>query len=221
MDPRRYRRGVPPFGNTLAFLLGSVLFIVIPGPSVLFVIGRALAHDRRVAVASAVGNAIGMLFLIVAAAFGLGQLAEHSAVVFTAIKLVGAAYLVYLGVRTFRSRGELLLTALGGPDPATDRHALAQGVVVGVTNPKAIAFFAAVLPQFVDTTTAGPTTQMLVLGLLFVLLASGLDSLWAVAAGTASSWIASSPRQLSVFRGAGGLMMILMGVDLAVSGRRV
>ncbi|MDN5932627.1 MAG: LysE family transporter, partial [Pseudonocardia sp.] len=103
---------------------------------------------------------------------------------------------------------------------AADRRLYWHGVVVGATNPKVLIFFAAVLPQFVDTGAGDPTTQMLVLGLLFAVFAAGLDALWGLAAGTARDWLATSPARLRRLGGTGGAAMIVMGVGLAVSGRK-
>jgi threonine/homoserine/homoserine lactone efflux protein len=134
------------------------------------------------------------------------------------LKLVGAGYLIYLGIQTYRSRGRLV-AALGQPAGA-DRRLFWQGIVVGVTNPKALVFFAAVLPQFVDTGAGHVTAQMLVLGLVFAVLAAGLDSLWGLAAGAARDWFATSPARLRRLGGAGGLTMIVMGAGLAFTGRK-
>ena len=95
-----------------------------------------------------------------------------------------------------------------------------QGVLVGFTNPKVLIFFAAVLPQFVDVDAGNPITQMLVLGLLFAVIAATLDSMWGLAAGTAREWLATSPSRLRRLGGAGGVMMIVMGAGLAMTGRK-
>ncbi|WP_147256171.1 LysE family translocator [Pseudonocardia hierapolitana] len=204
----------------LAFAAMSFLLIVVPGPSVLFTVGRALAHGRRAALSSVVGNAAGAYVLVVAVAFGVGALVASSAVAFTVLKLAGAAYLVYLGVRTWRQRGTL-------PDPATDGGAahgslrtLREGFVVGVTNPKTIVFFAAVLPQFVDPAQGHVTGQMLLLGLVFNVIALASDSVWGMGASVARDWFARSPRRLAAVGRIGGLSMIGLGVTVAVTGRK-
>ena len=134
--------------------------------------------------------------------------------------LVGAAYLVYLGVRTYRERG-ILAEAMRAEAPAslTPGGVYRQGVVVGLTNPKALVFFAALLPQFVRPGFGAVWAQMLVLGLGFVVLAMGLDCLWGLAAGVARNWFARSPGRVAAMGGIGGLTMIGLGVGLAVSGR--
>lgn len=207
---------MPSLPTLVTFALAGVVLVVVPGPSVLFIVGRALAHGRRAALVSVAGNTTGAALVVVVVALGLGALAAQSLAVFTVLKLVGAAYLVYLGVHTFRTRGDLG-AALGRPGGGADRRVYAQGVVVGATNPKVLIFFAAVLPQFVDTAAGSATTQMLVLGLLFVLLAALLDSMWGLAAGTARTWFATSPARLRRLGGTGGLMMIAMGAGLAVA----
>lgn len=203
----------------LTFALAGIVLLVIPGPSVLFIVGRALAHGRRAAFTSVAGNTAGASLVVVAVALGFGALATESAEVFTVLKLMGAVYLVYLGVQTVRSRGALS-AALEGPAGPADRSLFWQGVVVGVTNPKVLIFFAAVLPQFVDSGAGSPTSQMLVLGLLFAVIAATLDSIWGLAAGTARAWFATSPTRLRRVGGIGGVMMIVMGAGLALTGRK-
>jgi threonine/homoserine/homoserine lactone efflux protein len=220
---------MPPPDRLLAFVVASVVLVLIPGPSVLFVVGRALAHGRRAALGSVAGNAAGVAVLVVLVALGLGPVVERSVVVYTAIKLAGAAYLVYLGVRAWRGRGGLgrALTAPGtdagpgvGADPVPGGRVLRQGFVVGLTNPKTLVFFAAVLPQFVDPAAGRVPLQMLLLGLGFVVLAMILDSGWGLAAGRARDWFARSPGRLRAVGGTGGLLMIGLGVGLAVTGRK-
>jgi threonine/homoserine/homoserine lactone efflux protein len=203
----------------VTFALAGIVLVVVPGPSVLFIVGRALAHGRRAAITSVAGNTTGAALVVVVVALGFGAVAARSVAVFTVLKLAGAAYLVYLGVQTIRARGDLV-AALGAPAGPADRRLYWQGVVVGFTNPKVLVFFAAVLPQFVDTAAGSATSQMLVLGLLFALLAATLDSMWGLAAGTARDWFATSPARLRRVGGIGGVMMIVMGAGLAVSGRR-
>lgn len=209
---------MPTTSTLLTFALAGIVLVAIPGPSVLFIVGRALAHGRRAALTSVAGNTTGAALVVLLVAFGLGAVAAGSAVVFGVIKFVGAGYLVYLGVQTIRHRGDL--GAVLGASGAADRRLYWQGVVVGFTNPKVLVFFAAVLPQFVDAGAGSATTQMLVLGLLFALIASVLDSAWGLAAGTARTWFVTSPARLRRIGGLGGAMMIVMGAGLALTGRR-
>jgi threonine/homoserine/homoserine lactone efflux protein len=206
----------------LAFAAMSFVLIVIPGPSVLFVVGRALSYGRRVALTTVLGNTLGAYVLVLAVALGVGPVVERSALVFTALKLVGAAYLVYLGVKAFRQRGRL--RAMVGDDSAAaaDRgrgRVLWEGFVVGVTNPKTMVFFTAVLPQFVDRGQGHVVLQMMLLGLVFNAIAIAADSTWGLVAATARGWFARSPRRLSAVGGAGGVAMIGLGVTVAATGR--
>jgi threonine/homoserine/homoserine lactone efflux protein len=209
---------MPSVATLLTFALAGIVLVAIPGPSVLFIVGRALAHGRRAALLSVAGNTTGASLVVVVVALGYGAVAARSVEVFTVLKLAGAAYLVYLGVQTFRHRGDLA-AALDRPAGPAQRRLFWQGVVVGVTNPKVLIFFAAVLPQFVDLEAGGATGQMLVLGLLFALIAATLDSTWGLAAGAVRAWFATSPARLRLVGGTGGLTMVGLGIGLAFTGR--
>ncbi|MFI0351044.1 LysE family translocator [Actinomadura sp. 9N407] len=199
----------------LGFSAMALAIILIPGPTILFVVGRALAHGRRTAMASVLGNEIGALVLVVAVALGIGSIVERSVLVFTVLKLAGAAYIVYLGVQAFRNR------RLAFEEEHSPRNrALWQGFVVGVSNPKTVVFLAAVLPQFVVPGNGGAPTQMLIFGLVFCLIALLCDSVWGLAAATARTWLTGSPRRLAAIGGTGGLMMIGLGVTVATTGRK-
>ncbi|MEW9516585.1 LysE family translocator [Streptomyces tubercidicus] len=207
--------------SILAFAAMSLLVIVIPGPSVLFVIGRALAHGRRTALATVLGNLIGSYALVTAVAWGLGALVETSAAVFMGVKLAGAAYLVYLGVQAFRHRKEMRAADMEAPvgGQRSDLRTVLDGIFVGVTNPKGLVFFAAVLPQFVDHAAGHVPSQMMVLGLVPVGIGMITDTLWGLGASAARSWFARSDRRLSMVGGAGGFAMIGLGVTVAATGR--
>jgi threonine/homoserine/homoserine lactone efflux protein len=203
----------------IAFALASLALLLVPGPSVLFVVSRGVALGRRAALLSVVGNEAGLSVHIVAVALGLGAVVERSAVVFTALKLVGAAYLVYLGVQAIRRRRALATVLDAATAPRNRRRLLRDGVLVGIANPKTIIFFAAILPQFVHPEGAPAGVQMLVLGAIFLALALACDSVWALAAGTARHALAASPRRLERMGAAGGLVMIGLGARLALVGR--
>ncbi|GAB2601001.1 LysE family translocator [Streptomyces capparidis] len=212
--------GMVSTDRLLAFAAMSFLLIIVPGPSVLFVVGRALAQGRRAALTTVVGNALGAYVLVVAVALGVGTLVERSAVVFTTLKLVGAAYLVYLGIKAIRQRHALHAEVTGDGPERGGLRTLWEGFAVGVTNPKTTVFFAAVLPQFVDREQGHVALQMLLLGLVFNVLALFCDSVWGLVAATARGWFVSSPRRLAMTGGAGGLTMIGLGVTVAVTGRK-
>ncbi|KTR87716.1 lysine transporter LysE [Microbacterium testaceum] len=209
---------MPPIENLLAFVATSVVIIVIPGPSVLFVIGRSIALGRRAGVLSVVGNALGTVPAVVAVAFGVGAIVASSIVAFTVLKVLGAIYLVWLGIQAIRHRHAAVAGSTRAP--ASSWTLLRQGFVVGLTNPKTIAFFVAVLPQFVAPHAGAVWVQLLVLGLVFQVLALTCDSVWALAAGTARAWFARSPKRISTLSGTGGVMMIGLGGALALTGAK-
>ncbi|MET9113217.1 LysE family translocator [Streptomyces longwoodensis] len=211
---------MPATDRLLAFAAMSFLLIVVPGPSVLFVVGRALAQGRRAALTTVVGNTLGAYVLVVAVALGVGSLVERSVLVFTALKLAGAAYLVYLGVKAWRRRGSLRAAFAAEGAGRGRLRTLWEGFAVGVANPKTIVFFAAVLPQFVDREQGHVVAQMLLLGLVFNAIALASDSVWGLTAATARTWFARSPRRLSLVGGAGGLAMIGLGIGVAATGRK-
>jgi len=201
-------------------MLASVLLIVIPGPSVLFVIGRSLALGRIGGLLSVVGNALGMLPLVAAVALGVGAIVAQSVLLFTIIKFAGALYLVYLGVQAIRHRADAAAAVNGETAPRSHWRQLGEGFIVGVTNPKTIAFFVAVLPQFVDFTAGSIPLQLFELGVVFILLALLFDSVWAFAASAARDWFGRSPKRAAHLAATGGVMMIGLGGVLALSGNK-
>lgn len=204
-----------------AFAALVFVMVVVPGPSVLFTISRALTAGRRDALLTVAGNAAGVYLQVVAVAFGLGVLVRDSATVFTVVKLAGAVYLAYLGVQAFRHRrklGEALAAAVRAT-PGRTLTVLRDGFVVGFANPKSIVFLAAVLPQFVDRPAGHVPVQMLLLGICLPVIAVLSDSVWALTAGAARDWFARSPRRLELVGGTGGLVMIGLGAGIALTGR--
>jgi threonine/homoserine/homoserine lactone efflux protein len=211
-----------PVSHFLAFAAVAAVLIAIPGPSVLFTVGRALTVGRRAALLTVAGNELGLCVQVVAVSFGIGAVVERSAQVITVIKLVGAAWLVYLGVQAIRHRRSVAEALAARVTPVRPLRAVGDGFVVGVANPKTIVFFVVALPEF---TASGPrhlsvSVQMLMLGALFPVIALVLDSGWAAAAGTARQWLVRSPRRLALIGGTGGLVMIGLGVGLAATGRK-
>jgi threonine/homoserine/homoserine lactone efflux protein len=200
------------------FVLASFILVVIPGPSVLFVISRGVALGRRAAVLTVAGNTAGVFLQAVLVAVGVGSLVEQSVTAYEILRLAGAAYIVYLGVQAIRHR-RALSTGLDASVVRGSRRLIREGFVVGITNPKAIVFFTAVLPQFVDPDGAPIPLQMVVLGAISGLVALVSDSAWGILAGSARSWLAGAPHRLERLGGAGGLVMIGLGARLAVTGR--
>ncbi|RKS06639.1 threonine/homoserine/homoserine lactone efflux protein [Nocardiopsis sp. Huas11] len=210
---------MPAVPTLLTFAAASVVLVVIPGPSVLFVVSRAIAHGRGTAVLSVLGNATGAFVLVLAAAFGVGALVAAFAPLFTVIKLAGAAYLVHLGVRTIRHRKELA-ASLGAAPTGPGSRAFWDGLVVGVTNPKTLVFFVAALPQFADPALGTVPVQLVVLGLVFLVVAVVSDTAYGLLAGTVREWFLRRPRRMEVTGTVSGTLMIGLGAQFALSGGR-
>jgi threonine/homoserine/homoserine lactone efflux protein len=212
---------VLPTAHLVPFLLTVYVLILVPGPSVLFVVSRGVALGRRAALATVLGNTSGLLFQLVLVVAGLGSLLASSDAVFTVLKLVGAAYLVILGLRSVRERrelaGALSPTALA---PRPIGRILREGFIVGATNPKGLIIFTAVLPNYIDRSRGHESLQLATLGLICGVIAVVSDSSWAVASGTARAWLGRTPKRLERLSAGGGITMIGLGIALALTGRR-
>jgi threonine/homoserine/homoserine lactone efflux protein len=205
--------------RALALAATAFVIIVIPGPSVLFVISRGVTLGRRAGLATVLGNTAGLAVQLLAVTVGLGAVVARSIAIFTAIKLLGAAYLVYFGVKAFRHRRSLALAFAGEVAPASTSRILREGFIVGVTNPKSIILFTAILPQFVDRSLGHTPVQLMILGLICLVIALLSDSAWALASGTARVWLGRRPGRLSAIGGLGGVITIGLGIRLAFTGR--
>lgn len=210
---------MPPTSHLLAFTITAWLLILVPGPSVLFTVSRAIALGRTAGVATVAGNTAGAFLQAVAVAFGVGSLVERSVLLFTVLKLAGAAYLIFLGVQAIRHRRSLGEALSATVERKTTARIVADGFTVGVTNPKVVVFFAAILPQFIDRQSGHVPLQIVVLGAVFAGIALLSDSAWALAAGTARAWFTRSRRRLELVGGTSGLVMIGIGARLALTGR--
>ncbi|WP_330252044.1 LysE family translocator [Nocardia sp. NBC_00565] len=206
-----------PASNLLAFIAASFVIIVIPGPGVLFTIGRALALGRRAALVSVFGHSAGVFVALLLVSVGLGTLLAASALALTVVKFAGALYLMYLGIQAIRERKALRAALNTEMDPA-DARVFRQSVFVGLTNPKAIVFFSAVLPHFADPDAGSLPLQFLILGSIFLAIALVSDSAWGLLAASARSWFARSPQRLEAVGGAGGAMIFGLGASVALSG---
>ncbi|HQV92669.1 MAG TPA: LysE family translocator [Phycicoccus sp.] len=211
---------MPSAAHLLAFAMTSVVIVLIPGPSLLFTIGRALSAGRRDAMLTVLGNALGLYTQILGVALGVGPIIAASATAYTVLKVIGAAYLVWLGIQTWRHRREATadLAVLDRPAKPS-HHAVRDGYLVGLTNPKTIVFFAALLPQFVDH-GAGPVwAQFAILGVVFMAIGIIGDTTFALLAGRARDWFARSPKRMERIGGTGGAMMMALGVGVLFTGR--
>ena len=206
-------------GHLVGFALASLVLIVIPGPGVLFIVGRALAHGRRTALATACGHAAGNYLVAACVAVGLGALLQRSEQAFVIVKVTGALYLIWLGIHAIRHRKSLAGAFAVALPPREGWRALRDGAAVGITNPKAYILFGAILPQFVNRGAGNVPAQMLLLALVSVSIGALSDCSWAWAASAVRTWFARSPRRFELVGGAGGLAMIGVGVTVALTGR--
>ena len=198
------------------FVVAALVLLLVPGPSVLYIVARSIDQGRRAGITSVLGIHVGTLVHIAAATAGLSALIVSSAVAFTAVKTAGAVYLIGLGLWTIFVRRAEPDVALGGQRAL--RRVFAQGIVVNVLNPKTALFFLAFLPQFVDPNAAHPALQVAFLGLLFMALGLVTDSLWAVAAGTAGGVLRRSTRYVKIQRYVTGSVYVGLGVATALVG---
>jgi len=198
------------------FVVAALVLLLVPGPSVLYIVARSIDQGRRAGITSVLGIHVGTLVHIAAATAGLSALIVSSAVAFTAVKTAGAVYLIGLGLWTIFVRRAEPDVALGGERAL--RRVFAQGIVVNVLNPKTALFFLAFLPQFVDPNAAHPALQVAFLGLLFMALGLVTDSLWAVVAGTAGGVLRRSARYVKIQRYVAGSVYVGLGVATALVG---
>ena len=201
---------MPSAANILGFTLLAIVIIVVPGPGVLFAVGRALVLGTKPALLSVLGNALGVGVQIVVVALGLGVLIQSSPEAFFVIRVAGALMIGYLGIRAILHRRQSLED--GADKPHSRSTILKESVVVGLTNAKTLVFFLAALPSFVSVEDGNPIIQMLLLGLIFSIIGIASDSVYAVAAGRARDWLATSEQRLAIFRGLGGIALTLLGV---------
>jgi len=206
---------VPPASSVLSFLVLALVVIVVPGPSVVFVIGRAMILGTKGAVLSVLGNALGVGVQIITVALGVGSLVYASPGAFLVIKILGAGFLIYLGWQGIAHRKEFSTQLENGVETST-RRILLDSAAVGITNAKTLVFFIATFPLFVAPSAGSVVLQMLFLGGLFFVIGVASDIVWAVAAGRARHWFSRSASRLAGVRLAGGLALIALGLYLGI-----
>lgn len=204
---------------TLAvFVIAALALLLSPGPAVLYIVARSVQQGRKAGLVSSLGLSLGGMVHVLASALGLSAILLSSAVAFQTVKLAGAAYLIYLGVRTLIARKAA--TERDSPETSSMWKVFRDGVVVNVLNPKAALFFFAFLPQFVDPSRGSVTRQFMFLGMTFIVLGLLTDSLYAVVAGSLSRLMRSSVRLLRAQRWVTGSIYIGLGLVTALSGSR-
>jgi threonine/homoserine/homoserine lactone efflux protein len=205
---------VPTTSTIVAFAAASIALLLIPGPAVLYILNRSISDGRRVGLAAVAGIELGNLVHALAAAAGLSAVLATSATAFNAVKWLGVAYLVVVGIRTLMRPA----AALEIDRPATStRRAFAQGVVVNVLNPKVALFFLSFLPQFIHTADGHLGTQALVLGLVFVAIGCVTDGLYSTLASSLRGVLLRGRTLPYVRRYVAGTMFIGLGVIAATA----
>ncbi|HEX7248121.1 MAG TPA: LysE family translocator [Actinomycetota bacterium] len=208
---------MPEVQTLTVFAAAALLFAVVPGPAVIYIVTRSVDQGRAAGLVSALGIATGTLVHVPFAAVGLSALLVSSAVAFTTVKYLGAAYLVYLGIRKLldKETDDLTVTVA----TRSLKRVFSQGVVVGVLNPKTALFFLAFLPQFVDPARGSAALQLGVLGVLLVAISMVSDSGYALLTGTAGEWLRGrSKRFVRRQRVLTGSIYIALGLSAAVAG---
>ena len=205
---------MPSLSTYALFIATALALLAIPGPAVLYVVGRSLDQGRTAGLASVLGITTGTIVHITAATIGLSSLVLASKVAFDAVRYVGAAYLILLGVRRLLTRGQE--EAAGARPPRTLRRLYTQGLVVNLLNPKTIVFIFAFIPQFVDVGAGHVWLQILLLGLTFAGLGLMSDSVYAIVAGTVADRLRGTPLVARIERWFGGTVLIGLGVASAL-----
>lgn len=204
-------------GTLVVFSLAALAILAVPGPAVVYIVTRSIHQGRGAGLASVLGIHVGTLVHLTAATVGLSAILVSSATAFTVVKVIGALYLIVIGIRTLVGRADPADTDPQRP-PRRRRRDFAEGVVVNVLNPKTALFFLAFLPQFVDPARGQAWLQILMLGLMFMLLGLVTDSIWALAAGSAGETLRKSRRWAQVQRYVSGSVFVALGVVTALTG---
>jgi threonine/homoserine/homoserine lactone efflux protein len=200
------------------YIVAAMVIILAPGPSVLFVIARAIAWGRKTAVFTVAGNVTGAFALSTLVAIGLGPILQRSDLAYAAIQWGGGLYLMYLGVDAIRQRRVHAEDMRNQGDFAPGiARSMRDGFWVGALNPKGLVFYAAVLPQFVDREKGSVALQLVLLGAVFSILAFFSDGTWGLLAGTARNWLATDAKRLEKLRATGGIVMIILGISVLIS----
>jgi threonine/homoserine/homoserine lactone efflux protein len=208
---------MPPIGDVIAFAIASFLIIIIPGPSVLFTIGRGISFGRKAALVNVAGNSVGMFTGSLGVAIGIGTFVQNSEIAYAVVGILGGGYLIYLGYDAIKTRKDVAQALVTKSDPKPMGQLFRQGFVVGFLNPKSLVFFAAILPQFVDRSQGQVILQMVFLAMIFFVIAVLSDGTWGIVAGTARHWLAGTPTRIEKISGAGGIVIIALGISVIIS----
>jgi threonine/homoserine/homoserine lactone efflux protein len=207
---------IPNHPPLLLFVSAALVLLAIPGPAVFYVTSRSIGHGRSAGFVSALGIGVGTLLHVVAATLGFSALLMSSAIAFSVVKYLGAAYLIYLGIQKLLREESIAQSDQSARIQLS--RIFGQGIVVNVLNPKTALFFFAFLPQFVDVSRGNVAGQILFLGLLFAVMGVLSDSVWALFAGTVAQVLRGNPRWMRTQRYVSGGMLISLGLATAFAG---
>ncbi len=209
---------MPEWGTIGLFLLAALVMLITPGPAVLYIVTRSIDQGRGAGFASVLGIQAGSLVHVMAAVIGISALLASSATAFAVVKYLGAAYLIFLGIRTLVSRPQAETVMIR--TPRSLRHTFLQGMVVNVLNPKTALFFLAFLPQFVDPSRGSVATQTLVLGVLFAVIGLLSDSMYVLIAGAAGGFLRRATAFPRIQRFVSGGVYLGLGATTALMGSK-
>lgn len=207
---------MPDPSTLIPFVIASAILVLIPGPAVLYIVSTGIGRGRRMALASMLGIETGALFHVAAAALGLSAVVASSTVAYSVIKYAGAAYLIYLGIKTLRNHDDSNPLIIPGATSA--RGAFKRGVIVNILNPKLAIFFLAFLPQFVVPSRGSVATQLVFLGFLFIAVAIVIDSVYAMTSGMIGNLLNRNERFARAQKKVAGVTYLALGASAAVTG---
>jgi threonine/homoserine/homoserine lactone efflux protein len=208
---------MPELSSLTLFFVATAVLLITPGPAVLYIVARSIDQGRLAGIVSTLGISMGALFHVAAAALGLSAVLVNSALAFNIVKYLGAAYLIYLGIRSFMVKEDVAQPTHLQPQKLS--RIFRQGIIINLLNPKTALFFFAFLPQFVSVNNGAPiTAQILFLGAIFVLMALFSDSMYAILAGTMGHWLRGNLNFIRKQRYFAGTIYIALGLTTAFSG---
>jgi threonine/homoserine/homoserine lactone efflux protein len=208
---------LPSHSQLLFFVSAATILLAIPGPAVLYIVGRSIGQGRNAGFVSALGIGVGTLVHTAAAAVGLSALLISSAAAFSVVKYLGAAYLVFLGIQRLRNKESLAAGDSAAPRASLTR-VFTQGIVVNILNPKTALFFFAFIPQFIDPARGHVATQIVSLGVLFACMGTTSDSIWAFFSSSVAGWLRGNPHWMRNERYVSGGILISLGLATAFAG---
>jgi threonine/homoserine/homoserine lactone efflux protein len=209
---------MPTFETLALFTTAAIVITLVPGPSMMYVMSRSIAHGRAAGICSAFGLATGLLIHTIAASLGLSVIFFYSPLTYLIIKYLGAIYLIYLGTRSLFTKEALHQSSIS-QQPINKYQVYTQGIITELLNPKTALFFLSFLPQFVDPLRGSTALQMFILGFILILTALTADLIIGITGGMMSTWFSAHPFIQKAQRWLAGTVLISLGVRLAFSER--